>query len=67
MSGQGKRSKGVKATNYSSALTGFINTSGEESRIDLVISDDTTDNWGVAVAGVVRNMNFKDLRPSPQS
>jgi hypothetical protein len=35
----GQKIKGVKATNYSSALAGFINTSGEESKIDQDISE----------------------------
>ncbi|KAH6629676.1 hypothetical protein C7974DRAFT_394979, partial [Boeremia exigua] len=56
--------KGVKATSYGSALTGFINTTGEESKIDLDVSDVSADNYGVAVAGVVKNFDFKDLRPS---
>jgi uncharacterized membrane protein len=60
----GQRIKGVKATNNSSALTGFINTSGEESKISQDISDVLADNWSVAVAGVINNLDFKDLRPS---
>lgn len=60
----GQKIKGVKATNYSAALTGFINTSGEESKIDQDISDVTADNWSVAAAGVIKNMDFKDLRSS---
>jgi hypothetical protein len=59
----GQKIKGVKATNYSSVLTGFINTSGEELKIDQDISDITADNWSVAVAGVAKNVDFKDLRP----
>jgi hypothetical protein len=58
----GQKIKGVRATNNSSALTGFINTSGEESRIDQDISDINADNYSVAVAGVVKNLDFKDLR-----
>ena len=58
----GQKIKGVRATNYSSALAGFINTSGEESNIDQDISDVTADNQSVAVAGVIKNLNFKDLR-----
>jgi hypothetical protein len=60
----GQNIRGVKATNYSSALTGFINTSGEELKIDQDISDVTADHWSVAVAGVIKNLDFKDLRPS---
>ena len=60
----GQKIKGVKATNNSSALTGFINTSGEESTIDQDISDVRADNYSIAVAGVVKNLDFKDLRPS---
>jgi hypothetical protein len=58
----GQKIKGVKATNYGLALTGFINTSGEESKINQDISDVTADNWSVAVAGVIKNVDFKDLR-----
>ncbi|KAI9807905.1 MAG: hypothetical protein M1825_005211 [Sarcosagium campestre] len=59
----GQKIKGIKATNNSSALTGFINTSGEESKFDQDISDVTVDNWSVAVTGVIKNVDFKDLRP----
>ncbi|KAF2022976.1 hypothetical protein EK21DRAFT_105536 [Setomelanomma holmii] len=58
----GQKIKGVKATNNSSALAGFINTSGEESRIDQDILDVTADNWSIAAAGVIKNMDFKDMR-----
>ncbi|KAH8701327.1 hypothetical protein GQ44DRAFT_586082, partial [Phaeosphaeriaceae sp. PMI808] len=58
----GQKINGVKATNNSSALTGFINTSGEESIIDQDISDVSADNWSIAVAGVIKNVDFKDLR-----
>lgn len=60
----GQKIKGVRATNYSSALTGFINTSGEESKIAQDISDINADNYSIAVAGVVKDLDFKDLRPS---
>jgi hypothetical protein len=60
----GQKIKGIKATNYSSALTGFINTSGEELKIDQDISDVSADNRSIAVAGVIKDLNFKDLRPS---
>ncbi|RYN76416.1 hypothetical protein AA0119_g13577 [Alternaria tenuissima] len=59
----GQKIKRVKATNNSSAITGFMNTSGEESRIEQDISDVSADNWSIAVAGVIRNVDFKDLRP----
>ena len=59
----GQKIKGVKATNNSSAITGFMNTSGEESRIEQDISDVSADNWSIAVAGVIKNVDFKDLRP----
>lgn len=59
----GQKIKGVKATNNSSALAGFINTSGEESRIDQDISDVTADNWSFAAAGVIKNIDFNDIRP----
>lgn len=58
----GQKIKGVKATNYSSALAGFINTSAEESRIAQDITEVSADNRGIAVAGVIKNLNFKDLR-----
>jgi hypothetical protein len=60
----GQKIKGVRATNYSSALTGFINTSDEDTRIDQDISDVNADNYSIAVAGVVKGLDFKDLRPS---
>jgi chromosome segregation ATPase len=62
----GQKIKGVRATNNSSALTGFINTLGEESKIDQDISDIKADNYSIAVAGVVKNLDFKDLRPNWQ-
>jgi hypothetical protein len=58
----GQKITGVKATNYSSALAGFINTSGEESKINQDISGVIADNWSVAVIGVIKNLDFKDLR-----
>ncbi|KAF1809327.1 hypothetical protein P152DRAFT_403517 [Eremomyces bilateralis CBS 781.70] len=58
----GQKIKGVKATNNSSAVTGFINTSGEESKIDQDISDVTADGHSVVIAGVVKGFDFKDLR-----
>jgi hypothetical protein len=60
----GQKIKGIRATNNSSALTGFINTSAEESRIDQDISDINADNYSIAVAGLVNNLDFKDLRSS---
>ena len=54
----------IKATNYSTAVTGFINTSGEELNIAQDISDVTADNWSVAVAGVIKDVDFRDLCPS---
>jgi hypothetical protein len=60
----GQKVKGVRATNNSSALTGFINTTGEESMIDQDISDINADNYSIAIAGVVKNLDFKDLRPN---
>jgi len=59
----GQKIKGVKATNDSSALAGFINTSGDESRIDQDISNVTADTRSFAAAGVIGNVDFKDLRP----
>ncbi|KAH1462423.1 hypothetical protein KXX58_007626 [Aspergillus fumigatus] len=63
----GQKIKGVKATNHSSSLAGFINTSGDELTIDQDISDVTADNWSVAAAGVIKNLNFKDLRSTATS
>jgi hypothetical protein len=63
----GQKIKGVRATNDSSAWAGFINTSGEEGRIEQDISDVTADNRSFAGAGVIRNLDFKDLRPSAPS
>jgi hypothetical protein len=63
----GQKIKGVKATNSSAALAGFINTSGEELKIDQDISDVTADNWSIAAAGVMKNVDFKDLRPTGPS
>jgi hypothetical protein len=60
----GQKIKDVKVTNYSAALTGFINTSGEEFKIDQDISGVTADNWSIATAGVIKNVDFKDLRPT---
>ncbi|KAF2686546.1 hypothetical protein K458DRAFT_476409 [Lentithecium fluviatile CBS 122367] len=58
----GQKIKGVKATNHSSAFTGFINTSGEDLGVDQDITDVSADNWSVAVAGVIKNLDFKDMR-----
>jgi hypothetical protein len=60
----GQKIKGVKATNYSAAVAGFINTSGEALNIAQDISDVTADNWSIAAVGVIKNVDFKDLRPS---
>ena len=59
----GQKIKGVKATNNSSALAGFINTSGEGLKINQDISDVTADNRSFAGAGVINGMDFKDLHP----
>jgi len=60
----GQKIRGVKATNNSSAWAGFYNTSKEESNIDQDISDITADNQSIAAAGVFRDIDFKDFRPS---
>lgn len=57
----GQKIKGIKATNDSSALAGFINTSGEGLKINQDISDVTADSRSVAAAGVINGMDFKDL------
>lgn len=59
----GQKIKGIKATNNSSALAGFINVSKEGLKINQDISDVTADNRSFAAAGVIENINFKDLRP----
>ena len=58
----GQKIKGVKAINHSSAVAGFINVSDEEMRIDQDISDVTAENRSFAGAGVIRDLNFRDLR-----
>ena len=58
----GQKIKGVKATNNSSALAGFVNTSGEELKIFQDISDVTAADRSFAAAGVIKNLDFKDLR-----
>ena len=58
----GQKIKGVKATNYSSAVAGFINISGDEMKIDQDISDVTAENRSFAGAGVIKDLNFRDLR-----
>lgn len=60
----GQNIKGVKATNYGTAVTGFYNASEQESKIRQDISGITADNWGIAVTGVARDVDFKSLRPS---
>ena len=60
----GQKIKGVKATEGSIAVAGFINTSGEELKIRQDISDVTADKRSYAGAGVIKNLDFKDLRPS---
>lgn len=60
----GQKIKGIVATNDSSALAGFINTSGEQLKINQDISDVSADNRSFAAAGVINNMNFKDLLPA---
>jgi len=59
----GQKIKSVKATNNSTALAGIFNMSGEDLKIKQDISDITADNYSVAIAGVVGNVNFNDLRP----
>ena len=60
----GQKIRGVKATDKSHAIAGFIiNNSEKESRIEQDISDVTADNQSFAGAGVFKNFNFKDLQP----
>ena len=63
----GQKITGVRATNDSLALAGFINTSGEEVKIEQDISDVTADNRSFAGAGVIGNLDFSGLRPSALS
>ncbi|KAF3005618.1 hypothetical protein E8E13_002567 [Curvularia kusanoi] len=58
----GVKVKGLRASNHGKNITGFINTSKEESRIDLDISDVVADTHGINVAGVVNGFDFRDLR-----
>ena len=59
----GQKIKGVKATDHSSALAGFINTSGEELRVDQDISDVNAHNKSFAGAGVIKGLDFRNMRP----
>ena len=60
----GQKIKGVRATDDSAALAGFVNITGEGLKIDQDISDVTADKRSFAAAGVIMNMDFKDLRPN---
>lgn len=59
----GQKIRGIKATDDSLALAGFINASGEELKINQDISDVSADNRSFAAAGVIKHMDFKDRRP----
>jgi hypothetical protein len=59
----GQKIKGIKAMNDGIALAGFINTSGEELKINQDISDVNTNNRGFIIIGVIKNIDIKDLRP----
>ncbi|KAL4884610.1 hypothetical protein BJY04DRAFT_215072 [Aspergillus karnatakaensis] len=54
----GQKIRGVKATNNSAALAGFMNTEAQSYNIDQDISDITACNWSVAAAGVVKDFDF---------
>jgi len=56
--------KALLVTNYNLILTGFINTSGKELKINQNILNVIINNRNIAVAGVIKNLNFKNLRPS---
>ena len=60
----GQKIKGIKASEDSTAVAGFINTSGEELKIEQDICV-TADKRSFAGADVIKNMNFKDLHSSP--
>ena len=57
----GQKIKGVRATDDSAALAGFVNITGEGLKIDQDISDVTADKRSFAAAGVIMNMDFRDL------
>lgn len=54
----GQKIQGVKATNYSTALAGFINVSAENWKIDQDISNVSADNYSVACAGVMGGVDL---------
>ena len=58
----GQKIKGIKATDHSTAVAGFMNTSGEETKINQDISDVTAGNRSFAGAGLFKNLDFADLR-----
>lgn len=58
----GQKIKGVKV--IEAAVAGFINTLGEELKIKQDISNVTADKRSFAGAGVIKNLDFKELRPS---
>lgn len=55
----GQKTKGVRATQDSSALAGFINTSGEDLKINQDISGVTPDDRSFAAAGVIKDINLR--------
>lgn len=60
----GQKIKGVRATDDSAALAGFVNITGEGLKINQDISDVTADKRSFAAAGVIMNIDFKDLWPN---
>ncbi|KAF7535317.1 hypothetical protein G7Z17_g13225 [Cylindrodendrum hubeiense] len=62
----GQTIRGVKATDHSVTLTGFVNAEGKEMGIEQDISDITADGRSIAVAGVVNNVDFTTLYSTMQ-
>lgn len=57
----GQKIFNIKAHDKSVTLTGFVNAEEEESRIDQEISDVAAAGYSIAVAGVVKNIDYVAL------
>lgn len=58
--------KGIRASEDSTAVAGFVNTSAEESQINQDISDITAEKRSFAGAGVMKDLDFGALHsPTP--
>jgi hypothetical protein len=53
--------KGDNGINYGLVLSDYICISGKGFCINQDISDVTANNWGVALAKVIKNVDFKAL------